>query len=157
VERKLYEANRFDIAGEPALTPRNAAAGTTSTGWFGMTQYDRAEFLLIGGVANDAAATLDAAVWQATSAAGANAKALVTPKGVTVAITQVTAGAGFATRSDFWILHVMVDEMDVNNGFSHLQLRVTVSAQDTWYIGALCHRETRDWEDVPYAATEIVN
>ena len=157
MERKLYEGHRFDIGGEPVITPRNAAAGTTSSGWLGMTMYDRAEFLLIGGVANDAAATLDAAVYQATSAAGANAKALVTQGGVTVAITQVTAGAGFATRSDFWILHVMTEEMDINNGFSHLQLRVTVSAGDTWYIGALCHRETREYEQVPYAATEVVN
>ena len=157
MERKLYEANRFDIAGEPAITPRNAAAGTTSSGWFGMTMYDRAEFILIGGAANDAGATIDAVVRQATSNAGAGAKALITQGLVTVAITQVTAGAGFATRSDLWILHVCVEEMDINAGFSHLQLQVTVSTADTWYIGALCHRETREYEAVPYAATEIVN
>jgi len=154
MERKLYEQNRFDTDSIACLIePQILAAGTTSSIWLGVHSYDRLMFIIQGGAANDATATLDALVRQATSAAGAGAK-VITGK----AITQVTAGAGFATLNDLWYIHVEPLELDVNGGFSHVQLQVIVSQDDTWYISAVCQRETREYEIVPTTnVTEIVD
>lgn len=157
MECKLYEKNRFDIGGEPALPPQAATAGTYTSGWFGMENYSSAEFILLGGVANDADAVLNAYVQQATSNAGANAKLLTYGvSGQPVAITAVTAGAGFATRSDLWIMHFRDADLDVNNGFGWVRIGVGISAGDTWYIAAVLHRETRDWDPVPALTTQTI-
>jgi hypothetical protein len=151
MEQKLYEKNRFDIGGDPAIAPQNLAAGTTTSGWFGMYAYDKIMAICLGGAANDANATIDISINQAMDNAGTGSKA-VTGK----AITQVTAGAGFATRTDLWLIHLEVAQLDVNAGFGFIQISVTVSAGDTWYFGAVLQREEREYMPVPYAATEIV-
>lgn len=151
MEQKLYEKNRFDIGGVAALKPQILAAGVTTTGWFGIAAYDKLMAIILGGVANDADATLDVSINQATDNAGTGSKAVPNK-----AITQVTAGAGFATRSDLWQIHLEVAQLDVNAGFGFIQISFTVSAQDTWYVAAVLQREEREYMPVPYAATEIV-
>jgi len=113
----------------------------------------------LGGAANDATATLDCVVHQCTQAADAGGDAkIMAGKRATKAIAQVTAGAGFATLNDVWLLEVRAEEMDVNNAFGFLLLSITVSAGDTWLLGAVALRDVRGYEPVPTTnVTEVVD
>lgn len=145
MERKLYELNRLDTDTVPCLVePQVLAAGVTSTAWLGMLYYDRIMFLIAGGAANDAAATLDVQVNQATSNAGAGSKVIAGK-----AIATVTAGAGFATLDQLFLIHVDISELDVDGYYAYVNLDITVSTADTWTIAVLPLREHRVFEVVP--------
>lgn len=150
MEMKLYEKLRCDIGGVALFEPQVRGAGASTSGWLGIAPYDKVMFVAIIGEANDAAATLNIQVMEATSGGGAGAQVLKTA-------TLITAGAGFATLDQLVLLHVEIPEMTVNTGYSHLALRFTVSALDTWMFAAICIREEREYEPVPGAATEIVD
>ena len=154
MNRTLYEQNRLDTDAQACLVePQVLAAGATATGWLGVAGYDKFMFVIMGGAAAGATDTLDVQINQATSNAGANAK-VVAGK----AITQVVAGAGFATLNDIWYIHLDISELDVDNFFAFVNATITVSAQDTWAIAAFCLREHRVFEEVPTTnVTEIVN
>lgn len=154
MERKLYELNRFDTDTQASLIePQALAAGTTNSIWLGMANYNKAIFVIQGGAANDAAATLDVLVREAQDNVGGGAQA-ITGK----AITQVVADVGFATLNDLWLIHVETPEMDVNNVYTHLQLQVIVSTDDTWEISAICMRQTRRYEPAPTTqVTELID
>lgn len=156
----LYEQLRIDgDAVASILAPQNLTAGVTPTPTVDMSTYRRVLFVLRGGAANDAAATLDCVVHQCTQAndGGGDAKILAGKRG-TKAIAQVTAGGGFAALGDVWVLEVRAEEMDVNNAFGFLLLSITVSAADTWYLSAGSIRDVRAYEPVPTTnVTEIVD
>lgn len=148
-EEKLYELNRFDTDTFACLVkPQTLGAGVYGTIWLGLGAYDKVMFIIQGGVANDAAATLDALVNQATDNAGAGSKPIAGK-----AITQVVAGAGFATLNQLFYIHVDIEELDVDNGFAFAQLYLTVSTGDTWNIAVLCQRQHRVFE--PVAVTYV--
>jgi len=150
MEMKLYEKLRCDIGGVALFEPEVWGAGVHTSGWLGIAPYDKVMFVVAIGAANDAAATLNIQVVEATSAGGAGAQVLKTA-------TLITAGAGFATLDQLVLVHVEIPEMTVNTGYSHLALRFTISALDTWLVSAICIREEREWEPVPGTATEIVD
>lgn len=150
MEMKLYEELRVDIGGVALFEPQVRVAGASTSGWLGVRDYEKVMFVAIIGEANDAAATLNIQVLEATSAAGAGAQVLKTA-------TLITAGAGFATLDQLVLLHVEMPEMTVNTGYSHLALRFTVSALDTWQFAAICIRNEREWLPTPGTATEIVD
>jgi len=154
-EDSLIERDRHDgDAVACVLAPQILAAGVTTTPTVSMRGYDRCLFSILGGAANDANATLDVLVQQCTQAAdaGADDKNLAGLYG-SKAITQVTAGADFATLNQKWLIEVSTEEMDVDAGFDFLLLEITVSAADTWYIAVEAQRSGAAYE--PVATTNI--
>lgn len=159
MERHLFERDRHD--GDLVaciLEPQTLTAGVTTTATVNMQGFDRCLFEVLGGAANASPTTLDIVVHQCTQAAdaGADAKVLAGNYG-TKAITQVTAGAGFATLNDLWLLEVKTEEMDVDGGFEFLLLSITVSAADTWVLGVKAMRAIASYEPVAVTnVTEVV-
>ena len=155
VEDSLIERDRHDgDAVACVLEPQTLAAGTATTPTICMRGYDRVLFIIQGGAANDANATLDAVVHQCTQAAdaGADAKVLAGLYG-SKAITQVTAGAGFATLNQKWLIEVSTEEMDVDANYDYLLVSYTVSTADTWLLAIDTERSGADYE--PVATTNI--
>lgn len=152
MERALYELNRFDTDGAACyFEPQYVAGGAEPAGaWLGMANYDKAMFILLGGNCTNVGDVLTAAVWQATSAAGANLKLVVGKN-----ITAYTTGA--MNLNNLWYIAVNVDELDVDNAFAWIQLVITVSAADSMYLAAVCQRQSRVFEPVPVpSVTEII-
>ncbi|HVL67195.1 MAG TPA: hypothetical protein VM364_08020 [Vicinamibacterales bacterium] len=99
------------------LNPISQGAGTVTTGWVSIADFDAILAALQVGVLG-AAATVDAKLQQATSAAGANAKDISGK-----AITQLVK----ATDDNKQVfINCRSDELDVNGGFTHVRLSVTV-------------------------------
>ena len=153
MERALYELNRFDtdVVGAPCyFEPQLVVDAAEPVGaWLGMANYDRAMFIIQAGEWTNIGDTLDAAVWQATSAAGAGAKPVVGK-----AITTYASTA--AAENNLWYIHLDVSELDVDGGFAWIQLRVDVSAGDSVYLAVVCQRESRVFEPVPRPEVEEV-
>ena len=153
MEMKLYEELRCDIGGVALFEPQTRGtpgAAVNTSAWLGVAAYEKVMFVAIIGEANDAQATLNIQVLEATSQGGAGAQVLKTA-------TLITADAGFATLDQLVLIHVEMPEMTVNTGYSHLALRFTISPLDTWMFAAICIREEREWLPTPGGATEIVD
>lgn len=153
MERALYELNRFDNDVTACyFEPQLVAAGAEPAGaWLGMANYDRAMFIIQAGDWTNIGDTLDAGVMQATSNAGAGTKAI---GGKT--ITTYTSLA--TNENNLWFIHVDISELDVDGGYAFIQLYVTVSANDSVYLAAVCQRQSRVFEPVPVTnVTEIIN
>ena len=152
MERVLYELDRFDNdVTATYFEPQLVAAGAEPTGaWLSMLYYDRAMFMLMAGDWTNIGDQLDAQVYQATSNAGAGAKV--------IAGKAITTYTSLATDEDnLWYIHIDVSELDVDLYFAYIQLQITVSANDSVYIAALCERESRVFEPVPITnVTEII-
>lgn len=104
------------LGGLPPTVTVNAAVGAHPTGWMNMADYHRLfVFIDIGEPA--VGATIDVAVWQATSAAGAGAVVmpLKAPNQITVA--DVGEHVGIELRTE---------ELNVTGGFSFVQVIATV-------------------------------
>ena len=154
-EGSLIERDRHDgDAVACVVAPQILAAGVTTTDTVSMRGYERCLWCILGGGANDAAATLDVVVQQCTQAndAGTDDKALAGLYG-TKAITQVTSGTGYATLNQKWLIEVATEEMDVDACFDFLLLEITVSADDTWYVAVEAQRSGADFQ--PVAVTNI--
>ena len=120
----------YQLAG--ARIPMTATAGQTWTiagNYVSMANHQRAVFLL-GTGAMGAGATLDFQVWQATDAAGANAK-IVAGK----AIMQLTQAGGDA--SDALAIELRTEELDVDGGFAYIQGIFTIGVGDVTLTGML--------------------
>jgi len=154
MQRKLYEQNRFDTDSQACLLEPSIIGGPIILiPRLSLRYYERAMFIIQGGAANDAAATLNIRALQSDTGLGGNEKVIAGK-----AITQVTAGVGFADRNDLWCIHIEVPELDVNNQFRWVTVEITVSQGDTWLLSVVCQRETRGYEPVPALSyTEIVD
>jgi len=108
------------------IPPQQAAVGSVVSGWVSVKNA-LTMMALINTGAFGASATVDANIQQATSAAGANAKA-ITGK----AITQLVAASGANKQV---LINLRPQELDTNNGFSFVQLTVTVGVAAT-YVAA---------------------
>lgn len=153
MERALYELNRFDTDATACyFEPQLVAAGAEPVGaWLGMANYDRIMFIVMAGNWTNIGDTLDAGVMQATSNAGAGTKAVAGK-----AITTYTSTA--TDENNIWYIHVDISELDVDLYYAYVQLYVTVSANDSVYLAAICHRESRVFEPIPVTnVTEIIN
>ena len=102
------------------IDPDAYAAGTYTSGWVNMGQFDALmAVVMVGDLA--ATSTVDAKLQQATDAAGTGAKD-VTGK----SITQLTQAG---TDSDKQVVvNCYADELDVENGFDYVRLSMTVAA-----------------------------
>lgn len=95
------------------------AAGEHNSGYVALNNYHRAVILIdVGDLA--ATATLDVDLEQATSTAGAGAKA-ITGK----SITQLTQAGG--DSDDLVCMELRTEELDVDGGFDCINVEVTVA------------------------------
>ena len=101
------------------IDPDLNTAAAHSTGWIDMNLFQAIQAIVLVGSLG-ASATLDAKLEQATSAAGAGAKD-ITGK----AITQLTQ-AGDDDSDQQAIINCRSEELDINNGFTHARLTMTV-------------------------------
>lgn len=119
---KLYE----ELAFMAAINPTSQAVGTATSGWVPLAQVESVLAVIQVGVFG-ASATVDANLTQATSAAGAGAKA-ITGK----ALTQLLAAGGNNVQA---AINCRGDELDVNNGFAFVQLNIIVGTAATLTAG----------------------
>lgn len=98
--------------------PISQAAATVTTAWIPAADYANYAAVICAGVLG-ASATLDAKLEQATNGSGAGAKD-VTGK----AITQLTKAGSDDNKQA--IINLKPSELDVQNGFTHFRLSITV-------------------------------
>ncbi len=112
----LKPSDRVAVVGN--IDPDAYGAGSYTTGWIDMSKFLAIMAVVQAGTLG-ASATLDAKIQQATSAAGAGAKD-VTGK----AITQLTQAGTDSDKQA--VINLFANELDINNGFTHVQLSITV-------------------------------
>lgn len=100
------------------LDPVSQAAATVTTGWVSMADFNSLMALLMVG-ALGASATVDAKLQQASDSSGTGAKD-ITGK----AITQLTQAGSDSNKQV--IINCRAEELDVDGGFNHVRLSVTV-------------------------------
>lgn len=102
------------------IDPDLNTAATYTTGWINMGLFETIQAIIMAG-ALGTNATLDAKLEQATDSGGSGAKDISGK-----AITQLTQ-AGTDDSNKQAIINCRSDELDVNNGFSHVRLSMTVA------------------------------
>jgi hypothetical protein len=109
-------SDRVAIVGN--IDPDVYTASTVTTGWIDMSKFHAIMAIVQAGTLGSSA-TLNAKLQQATSAAGAGAKD-ITGK----AITQLTQAGTDSDKQA--VINLFADELDINNGFTHVQLSMTI-------------------------------
>ena len=104
------------------IAPVSQGVGTAVSGWVSLKNAHAAMALINVGVFG-ASATVDAKIQQATTSGGANAKD-VTGK----AIVQMLAAGGNGKQA---MINFRPQDLDVNGGFTFVQLSVTVGTAAT--------------------------
>jgi hypothetical protein len=127
---KLSEA----LAVLGAINPSSQAAGTANSGWISLANARRVLAIIQVGTFG-AAATVDAKIQQAKDLAGTGAKDVAGKS-----IVQLLAAGGNNVLS---LIDVNADELDVNNGYSAVQLSITVGAAATQTAGLVLGGDTR--------------
>lgn len=100
-----------------AVNPSAQAAGAAVTGWVSAANFNKFLALIAVGTFG-ASATVDAKIQQATDSSGTGAKD-ITGK----ALTQLLAAGGNNVQAE---INLDAQDLDVNGGFSYIQLSVTV-------------------------------
>lgn len=113
--RKVTEALAF-LGG---IKPDAHAAGTLTSGWVSVAEFNAFAALITAGDLGSSA-TLDAKIQQATDASGTGAKD-ITGK----AITQLTQ-AGSGSNKQAWI-NFLASDLDTANGFGFVRISMTVA------------------------------
>ena len=97
------------------IPPTAQAVGTITTAWLFAGNFNNILAAIRCG-ALGASGTVSAAIQQATSSAGANAK-FITGKSITA----------LATNNQTALINLNPQELDTNNGFCYIQLQITVA------------------------------
>lgn len=100
------------------IDPISQAAGTAVTAWIPMDKWHSVAAILMTGVLG-ASATVDARLRQATDGSGTGAKDVVGKS-----ITQLVKASHDGKQA---ILQCTGEDLDVNGGFTHVALSVTVA------------------------------
>jgi hypothetical protein len=127
------------------MNPVSQAAATVTSGWVAMKDVDAVLAVLQTGVLG-AGATIDAKLRQATSSAGADAKD-ITGK----AITQLVKANNDNNQA---MINCRADELDVNGGFTHVQLSITVGVAASLISAAILGVNGR-YQPVAHVATAV--
>lgn len=114
-----------DVLAELAPTTAHGLVGAHVTGYADMADYHRAFVWLHLGEPGQAA-TITVTVQQATSAAGAGAKALTNILGVAGSKSPAVMVA--ADSGEYVGIEIRSPEIDVSNGYHFIQVTVTVGA-----------------------------
>ena len=101
------------------IDPDAYAANTYTTGWISMADWGAVQAIIMAGTLGTNA-TLDAKLEQAQDAVGTGAKD-VTGK----AITQLTQAGTDSDKQA--VINCRSEELDVNGGFTHVRLSMTVA------------------------------
>lgn len=113
----ILPSNDAVLAG--VIDPDLNAAGTYTTGWISMATFEAIQAIVLAG-ALGTSATLDAKLEQATDSSGTGAKDISGK-----ALTQLTDAGSDSDKQA--IINCRSDELDVNNGFTHVRLSMTVA------------------------------
>lgn len=127
---KLSEALAF----LGAINPSSQAAGAATSGWISVANAKRILAVIQVGTFG-AAATVDAKLQQAKDLAGTGAKDIAGK-----AIVQLLAAGGNNVQA---LIDLNADELDVNNGFSAVQLSITVGTAATQTAGFVIGGDAR--------------
>lgn len=122
--KKISEA----IAQLTNIAPVSQGVGSATSAWVSVKNAHALMAIINTGVLG-AAATVDAKIQQATSAAGAGAKD-VTGK----AITQIVKATGDGKQA---IINFRPQDLDTNGGFEFVQLSITVAAAASLVSGEI--------------------
>ena len=117
------------IAVLAAINPSSQAAGAATSGWVSAANFNKFLALVQTG-AFGASATVDANIQQAQDGTGTGAKAIGSGR----AITQLVAASNANQQVE---INLDAQELDVSNGFSYIQLTVTVGVAATETSAAL--------------------
>lgn len=120
----LRPSDRAAVVG--VVDPASLSATTHDTDWVDMGQFERLLGIVLVGQTGENA-TVDVAVLQATDSGGSDAKALVPAK----AATQLDAAASPQPNNQQIIVNITGEELDRENDFTHVALRVTVGTAAT--------------------------
>lgn len=101
------------------ISPDVHTAGARSTGWIAAKNFNKFMAVVFAGTLG-ASATLDAKLEQASDSSGTGAKD-ITGK----AITQLTKAGSDDDKQA--IINLSADQLDINNGFTHFRLTMTVA------------------------------
>lgn len=107
------------VAVAAAIDPDVTAAGTVTSGWVAMSDFEKIMAVVMAGTLGSSA-TLDAKLEQATDSSGTGAKD-ITGK----AITQLTQAGTDSDKQA--VINCRADELDVDNSFTHVRLSITVA------------------------------
>ncbi len=129
----LKPSQREAIVG--SIDPQSATT-VQSTGWIDGALFNNYEALILVG-AISATGVVNASIQQATSAAGAGAKALGTPLAIT-ALTQAGGNSSSQQRINF-----RGDLLDVANGYRYFQLSITPSVAAALIAGVVQGTDAR--------------
>jgi len=105
------------IAG--VIDPDAYSTGTQTTGWINMADFEAIMAIVAAGTLG-ASATIDAKLEQATDSSGTSAKD-VSGK----SITQLSKGSPDGSDKQA-LINMRREELDVQNGFTHVRLSLTV-------------------------------
>ena len=114
----LLASQKAILAG--VVDPDVLTAGTHDSGWVSLSDFEQIQAIIFAGTLG-ASGTVDAKLEQATDAAGTGVKD-ITGK----AITQLTQAGGDSDKQA--IINCRSEELDVENSFTHVRLRITVAA-----------------------------
>lgn len=127
------------------INPQSAGAGTVTSGWVAMKDYDQIQALILTGTLGTSA-TVDAKLQQATDSSGTGAKD-VTGK----AITQLVKATDDNKQA---IINCRSDELDVANAFAFVQLSITVGTAASEVAGVVLGTDAR-YQPMTAAATVV--
>lgn len=130
----LKPSDRAAIVG--VIDPDLNTAGTVTTDWVNMADWG-ALLAIVAAGALGTSATIDANLEQATDDAGTGAKDIV---GKT--ITQMTQ-SGDDDSDKQALINLFADELDINNGFTHVRLSMTVATASSDSAGFLIGLDPR--------------
>jgi hypothetical protein len=111
------------------IDPDAYAASTVTSGWVSMASFEAIMAVVYAGDLG-ASATVDAKLEQASDGSGTGAKD-ITGK----AITQLTKVGTDDNKQA--IINCYADELDVNNGFTHVRLSITIATASCDAGGAI--------------------
>lgn len=126
-------SDRAAIVG--VIDPDLNTAGTVTTGWVDMADWGSLLAIVAAG-ALGTGATLDAKLEQAQDSSGTDAKD-ITGK----AITQLTAAGSDSDKQA--LINLFADELDINNGFTHVRLSMTIATASSDSAGFLIGLDPR--------------
>lgn len=110
------------------IDPDQANAGTVTTDWLDMSIYQEALALIATGVLG-ASATVDAKLEQAQDSSGTGAKDISNK-----AIAQLVKASN---DDDQALINLKSNELDVDGGFTHVRLSITVGTAASYVFGAI--------------------
>ncbi|MBB2915863.1 hypothetical protein [Cupriavidus alkaliphilus] len=111
-----------------AIDPSSQGAGAATTAWVSADDF-HAYMAVVAIGAFGSGATVDAKIQQAKDSSGTGAKD-ITGKSV----TQLVAAGGNNRQA---VINFMPEDLDVNNGFTHVRLSVTVGTAASLTAGVL--------------------